>query len=105
MQTNCRRVCREHAGLLVVDIQERLLPAIWEHERVVANTVRLISGAGILRLPIFATEQYKKGLGPTVPEVARAVPNWSAFEKMTFSACGAPGLADALKGANISDVV
>lgn len=58
------RITRSKAGLVVVDIQERLLPAILENERLVQNTVRVIKGATILGLPIFATEQYRKGIGP-----------------------------------------
>ena len=70
MQKKSLRLTRANAGLVVVDIQERLVPAIFEQQRVVQNSVRLIQGAGILQVPIFATEQYRKGLGPTVAEVA-----------------------------------
>ncbi|MCX7827202.1 MAG: isochorismatase family protein, partial [Verrucomicrobiae bacterium] len=70
MDNISRRIVRLKAGLVVVDIQEKLLPAIHEGHRVVANTVRLIKGAAIIGLPIFVTEQYPLGLGPTVPEVA-----------------------------------
>jgi nicotinamidase-related amidase len=73
MQSTSHRLRRAQAGLVVVDIQERLLPAIFERERVVQNAVRLLKGAAILRVPFFATEQYRKGLGVTVPEVAGAV--------------------------------
>src|SRR5947207_6164103 len=59
-----QRIQRKHAGLLVVDVQERLLPAIGEAARLVENVIRLIKGATILDLPIFVTEQYRKGLGP-----------------------------------------
>jgi nicotinamidase-related amidase len=105
MQTNCRRLSRERAALLVVDIQERLLPAIFEKDRVVRKTLTLIQGACILGVPILATEQYRKGLGATVPEVAQAIPQFRPYEKLAFSACGAPELVAALKSAPISDVI
>jgi len=89
----------------VVDIQERLLPAIFEKERVVRNNVRLIRGAAILRVPIFATEQYRKGLGATVPEVAAAIPGFAPLEKLAFSACGADGFVAALRRKKVSEVV
>ena len=63
MQKQSLRLTRARAGLVVVDVQERLLPAIFEKERVLQNTVRLIQGAGVLQVPVFATEQYRKGLG------------------------------------------
>src|SRR5512138_475624 len=105
MQTNCRRLSRERAALLVIDIQERLLPAIWEKERVVRNAVTLAKGAAVLGLPVLATEQYRKGLGATVPEVAAAIPRFAPLQKLAFSACGAEGLIPALRAAAISDVV
>ena len=99
------RLHRAATGVLVVDIQERLLPAIFERDRVVAETLRLVRGAGVLDLPLFATEQYRKGLGPTVPEVANAIPGFAPFEKLAFSACGAPGLIDAMRTRGIKDVL
>ena len=105
MQKKSLRLTRTKTGLVVVDIQERLLPAIFERERVVGNSVRLIQGAGVLQVPIFATEQYRKGLGPTVPEVAAAIPRFSPMEKLAFSACGASGFVPALESKQVSDAV
>ena len=105
MNTTSHRIARDKAGLIVVDIQERLLPAIHERERVVANAVRLVKGAAIMGLPIFVTEQYRKGIGPTVPEVAAAVPGFAPMEKLAFSACGASGFVAALESKQISDAV
>jgi nicotinamidase-related amidase len=105
MQKQSLRLTRARAGLVVVDIQERLLPAIFEKERVVENAVRLVRGAAILQVPIFATEQYRKGLGPTVPEVANAIPGFAPVEKLAFSACGAGGFGPALQSQQVSDVV
>jgi nicotinamidase-related amidase len=99
------RITRSKSGLVVVDIQERLLPAIFENERLVQTTVRLIKGVTILGLPIFTTEQYRKGLGLTSPEVAAAIAGFAPIEKVTFSACGANGLVAALKARKISDVI
>ena len=90
---------------MVVDIQERLLPAIFEKERVTQNAVRLIRGATILQVPIFVTEQYRKGLGPTVPDVATAIPGFAPIEKLAFSACGAEGFVSALESRQVSDAV
>jgi nicotinamidase-related amidase len=105
MQKTSLRLTRAKAGLVVVDVQERLLPAIFEQQRVVQNTVRLIQGAAILQVPIFATEQYRKGLGPTVPEVAGAIPGFAPMEKLAFSACGAAGFIPALKKRKVSEAI
>jgi nicotinamidase-related amidase len=100
-----RRINRKQAGLVVIDIQERLLPAIFERERVVQNSVRLIKGAGILGVPVFVTEQYRKGLGATVPEIPAAMSGFAPMEKLAFSACGDPCFVPALKTRNVSEVI
>jgi|ERR1019366_7238828 nicotinamidase-related amidase len=105
MQKTSLRLTRAKAGLVVVDVQERLLPAIFEQQRVVQNTVSLIQGAAILQVPIFATEQYRKGLGPTVPEVATIIPGFAPMEKLAFSACGATGFVAALKQKKVSEAI
>lgn len=79
---------RDDALLVIVDIQERLAVAMAEKERVVNNTLHLIESAKLLGLPLLITEQYPKGLGPTVPEVRSAVQTYAPIEKITFSCCG-----------------
>ncbi len=105
MPNNSRRLKRDGSGLVVIDIQERLLPAIWERERVVLNAARLIQGAAILGLPLLATEQYRKGLGVTVPAIAAAMPGFVPLEKLTFSACGVPGFLRALQEKHLSQAI
>jgi nicotinamidase-related amidase len=100
-----RKIIRAKAALAVIDIQERLLPAIFEGERVVRNTVRLIKGARVLGIPILVTEQYKKGLGATTGAVAAEIADLPLMEKIAFSACGAAGFEMALKAKKISDVI
>ncbi len=105
MRKQSLRLTRSAAGLVVVDIQERLLPTMCEPERVVANTVRLCRGASVLGVPVFATEQYRKGLGPTVPRVAEAIAGFAPREKLAFSACGAEGFLPALRARKITDAI
>jgi nicotinamidase-related amidase len=105
MKKQSHRLTRTRAGLVVVDVQQRLLPAIFEKERVLQNVLRLIQGAAILKVPVFATEQYPKGLGPTVPEVAVAIPGFAPREKVAFSACGAAGFVPALKQKKVLEAV
>ena len=79
---------RHDTALLVVDVQEKLLPLIPGHERMVWNIRRLIDGAKLLGLPVLATEQYPKGLGHTAPELAERL--GKIPEKLTFSCTGCP---------------
>jgi nicotinamidase-related amidase len=105
LPTVTSRIHRARAGLVVVDIQERLLPAIYEKERVIANAVRLIKGAAVLNLPTLVTEQYRKGLGATAAEVAGAGSSFAPIEKLAFSSCGEPAFLEALAAKEISDVI
>ncbi len=77
-------------ALLVVDVQEKLLPAIGGHQRVAWNCRRLLDGAKVLGLPVVATEQYPQGLGPTVPDLAERL--GEVPSKLTFSCGGCPGV-------------
>jgi hypothetical protein len=105
MKQPSHRLTRTQAGLVVLDIQDRLLPAIFEKERVLQNSLRLVQGATILQVPVISTEQYRKGLGPTVPEVAAAIPGISPLEKVAFSACGAAGFIPALQHQKLSKII
>jgi nicotinamidase-related amidase len=92
-------------ALLVIDIQEKILPVIFEHERVLKNTKKLISGFKILQLPVFYTEQYPKGLGPTENTLLQMLVDMPKFEKLSFSCIGAGNLFAHLKSKSISRVV
>ena len=99
------RLIRTHAGLLVIDIQDRLLPQIFEKERLINNSVLLIKGVSVLGLPIFATEQYRKGLGLTVPEIASTINGFAPVEKVTFTACGAEGLVSEFRTRKLTQIL
>jgi nicotinamidase-related amidase len=90
-------------ALVVIDVQERLVPAIAGHRRVVWNIRRLVDAAKTLGLPVLATEQYPKGLGPTVPELAGrlgAIPS-----KLTFSCCGSPEFLRELESRGVHKIL
>ena len=89
---NPELMSRHDTALLVIDVQERLLPAIGTRERLAWNISRLVEAAKLFEMPILTTEQYPKGLGPTIPQLASLV--GERHEKLTFS-CG--GRADLLR--------
>ena len=69
------------------------------------NAIRLAKGAGAMNLPILVTEQYPKGIGRTVAELAEIVPEFAPLEKIAFSCCGARNFSSALASRNVRDVV
>jgi nicotinamidase-related amidase len=83
-------------ALIVIDIQEKLLPPIFQKEQLVKNAQLLIRLAGILKIPTIATAQYTKGLGNTVPEIRSLVPD-SGIDKQLFSCFGSDVFCSMLK--------
>jgi len=83
------RLERENAQLLIVDVQEKLCAAMPDHAlaRMVNRTQSLLEGARALGLPVHLTEQYRKGLGPTVPALMQGLAGVQPVEKLEFSAC------------------
>jgi nicotinamidase-related amidase len=79
------RISAEKAQLLVVDVQDKLLPLIANHQTIVSQSVRIIRAARELELPVTLTEQYPDGLGRTAAAVTEAVEGASPLEKVTFS--------------------
>jgi nicotinamidase-related amidase len=84
-----RRLLRpEDCALAVIDIQEKLLPPIFEKERLVRNSQLLLRLANILSLPVLVSTQYVKGLGPTVAEISSLLPGVKAVDKLEFGCFG-----------------
>ncbi len=84
------RINKNNVAGLVIDVQERLYPFIHDHERLTQSIRILIEGLKILEVPIFITEQYVKGLGPTIPAIAEVIAGIPRCEKSTFSCCDEP---------------
>jgi len=96
---------RPDSLLLVVDIQQKLAPAIHDSERVVANSVRLLDGARQLGVPAFVSEQYVKGLGPSLEAIRAAAVDARFFEKTHFSCAAEPGVIDLLRAAKRPQII
>lgn len=87
-------------ALLVIDVQEKLLPKIHAAAAVERNVAFLIDAARLLGIPVSATEQYPKGLGPTVPELGKRLrgDNQTTIpEKVAFSSCAVPSVVEGFR--------
>lgn len=78
----------DNAGLLVVDVQGKLITLVPGHKRIIWNIRRLIDGAKALNVAVAATEQYPQGLGPTVPELAAKLGPIPAKSAFSCGECG-----------------
>ncbi|NCB41037.1 MAG: hydrolase [Clostridia bacterium] len=96
---------RDKAVVVVIDMQERLLPVMKNQAEIARKAAMLIRGAKILGTPILVTEQYPKGLGKTVPEIQEALGEFRPIEKTSFSVLGEPNFIEAFKELNRQDVI
>ncbi len=77
---------RENTVIMIIDIQERLVPVMKYKDEIIANTKIIIEASNIMDIPIIYTEQYPKGLGHTVEELGEQLDKGKRFEKTSFSA-------------------
>ena len=96
---------RNDSVLLVVDVQEKLVPAMHDFAAARRGIETLIRSAVALGVPVLFAEQYPKGLGRTLPELAALAPDAPVVPKVRFSAVGEPALLDHLEGIGRRTVV
>lgn len=104
MSLSFPRLTRDNALFLFVDIQERLLPAMFEAERVQRRTILLARAATQMRIPTLITEQNPSKLGATVEALAQVLGEYSPREKMLFSAC-TPDVLEEIQNSGRNSVV
>ena len=94
---HARLLDRSDVALLVLDLQAKLLPAMFEPQRVVRNTQLLLRLAALLKIPTILTCQYPKGLGPIISEITQLAPGIEPIEKTSFGCFGEPDFLRRLK--------
>ncbi|MCS7160786.1 MAG: isochorismatase family protein [Gemmatales bacterium] len=94
---------RKQAAVLVVDVQEKLLPLIPQTASLILNIRFMLEVARLVQLPVQATEQYPKGLGPTTGELVPLLP--PRKEKLDFSCCGVPEVVAQFRDAQRRQIV
>lgn len=91
------KIDRNDSVLVVIDFQEKLMPAIKANDELEKAVVKLIKGCRVLNVPIIVTQQYTKGLGETLPSIKEALGEFEPVEKTYFSCCGEPTYMEALE--------
>jgi nicotinamidase-related amidase len=87
----------ENCALIIVDIQEKLLPPIFERERLIRNSQLLIRLAGISGIPALVTTQYSKGLGQTVSDISTLLPDARSLDKVEFGCFNNQGFCSSVR--------
>ncbi len=99
------RINKEESVGLIIDIQERLVPAMNDKKKLISKINKLILGLKELSLPLVFTQQYTKGLGSTISDISDLVENFSYIEKTAFSCCDDPAFNEQLKALNPKNVI
>lgn len=96
----------KETAFLIVDVQEAFRQSIADLDEIARKIAIFARGVRLLNVPILVTEQYPKGLGKTVPEIAEVLSDEIEFiEKTTFSSCGAPAFAEKLNRLAVKQIV
>lgn len=96
---------RDDTAVLVVDYQEKLIPAICNKEKLIPRTRILLEGLRQLGVPIIISEQYPKGLGATLPEIREAAGDAKAYAKTSFSCWDNEGLREAIDATGCRNIL
>lgn len=99
------RIKAENSIFVQVDIQEKLFPHIQNNEELEKNLQILIKGLKLHEVPIIVNEQYKKGIGETIPSLHELTKDYPHFEKTTFSCCGNEDGLQAIKNSGRDTVI
>lgn len=81
------RIDKDKTIALIVDVQEKLIPHIYNKDAILERIKILLQGLKILEIPMILNEQYKKGLGNTIAPIKELIPDVKSYEKVTFSCC------------------
>jgi nicotinamidase-related amidase len=95
----------ENTVLVLIDFQERLFPAMYEKEKLLRDVLKLVRRALVLELPVILTEQYPRGLGPTLPEIRELLPDVRPVAKTSFSCCDEESFRNALTASGRKQVL
>jgi nicotinamidase-related amidase len=99
------RINKDNSAAIIVDIQEKLFPHIYNYTEIEKNVGILIKGLELLKVPVLVTEQYPKGLGNTIPAVINTLSYFEPIEKISFSCCDESRFLNALNVLNKKYVI
>ncbi len=99
------RILKENTVALLIDVQERLFPAMQDKNELLNNIQVFLSGMSELQVPVLFSQQYTKGLGNTLPELVERISNFQYIEKMSFSCYDEPGFVEKLEECNARNVL
>ena len=99
------RIIKEDSMAVIIDMQEKLTPHVQNHKDLTEKMKILLKGLRALEVPLIVTEQYRKGLGPTIPEVTEVLAGLKPLEKTAFSCLDSEKFTKVLEENNRKHVI
>ncbi len=99
------RITTDNTIGMIIDIQERLFPVMFEKEKLLGNCLVLIQGLSELNVPLIVSQQYTKGLGETLPEIKSAIQDFKYYEKRDFSCYDEQSIFDRISELNAKNII
>jgi nicotinamidase-related amidase len=96
---------KKNTAMVVVDVQEKLIPLMGRGERLVDNMITLLRLAGLFEIPIVLTEHYVKWLGATIPDIKESLPAYEPIHKMDFNCCEADDFNRRLESHHVENII
>ena len=96
---------KEDTGLVIIDIQDKLMHVIRRREAIVTNIIKLLHLSSLFSLPVILTEQYPKWLGTTIPEMKESLSEYEPIRKMEFNCCDDDVFSKRLKSAGLKCLI
>lgn len=96
---------RENTGLLIIDVQEKLMEVMGHKHGIVENIIKLLHLSDLFNLPLILTEQYPRWLGPTLQGIQDLLPTYEPITKMHFNCCDVEAFNDRLEGERLQSVI
>ena len=92
-------------GLIIIDVQEKLMEVMGQKQRVIDNVIRLLELSKIFGLSVLFTEQYPKWLGSTLPEIVESSPSYDPISKMHFNCCDVEAFNERLNTLALKNII
>ena len=96
---------KKGSGLLIIDVQKKLMEVMGQKQKVIDNINRFIYLSKLFDLPVILTEHYSKWLGPTLPAIAETLPSYDPIHKMHFNCCDADAFNKRLDSEGLKNII
>ena len=96
---------KDNTGLLIIDVQEKLMQVMGQKKRVADNIAKLVLLSKLFNFPVILTEQYPKWLGPTLPELAKSLPSYEPITKFHFNCCDVDAFNNRLDSEDLRNII